>query len=273
MFLPVQVFSSEPAVDNRNFIKYLFMNKRYFDAVSEARRYQYYSKKSEMDYFINVCYYKGEQYGTVIKNINRFNYNGSMDMSELLSYSLIKLNYYDPAYDRAKKIKYNKVDAKRIFRMRYLPLVKSRKFRLLREEVNEAAKYLHNDSNFFLLRKELLEFSELRLHSPFLSSISSAIIPGSGQIYSGKYMDGVISLASVVSTFAGGLYLRKHDREGYGNTMLFFCGLFYAGNIYGAYNSAISYNEGMINNKENNLYRITPAFNPEENIDLNELLK
>ena len=101
-------------------------------------------------------------------------------------------------------------------------------------------------SNPLLCRehKEELQYkmNNLRLKSGFAAALLSAIIPGSGKIYTGDYSDGITALLTT-SLFA---YLSvinfnaHHDTRGY----IFAASAagFYAGGIYGSYTAARKHN-------------------------------
>ncbi len=84
--------------------------------------------------------------------------------------------------------------------------------------------------------------------SPVLAGIFSAILPGSGQFYTGHPVDGAQALlfvgAFATATFAS--YRYEHDRQGpypLTITTATIAGIFYAANVYGAVRSAGFYNK------------------------------
>lgn len=82
----------------------------------------------------------------------------------------------------------------------------------------------------------------LSQRSPFVAAILSAIVPGLGQGYSGRWGDGLYSLLVVGGS--GGLAYYYHDQgEALKSSISAVVGLiFWAGNIYGAHRAAQDYN-------------------------------
>ncbi len=274
-----EVYSYNYPPKKIEFIENLFRDKRYFDAISEAGKLNFERSSIRLKFFINSCYFLGEQYHTVISNLEEASFNGILgfEMKELLSFSYINTGRYDLSYKNALAIDYNSVHSaelkRKLFRMRILPAVKSYRTEIIKQEIKDASKYLGGDQYYISLKDELLEFTHLRRKSPFMSSLSSSLVPGSGQIYCGRIADGIISFLSVASTFAGGLYLKEKGMDGYSNTLFFFSGLFYAGNIYGAYNSAHNYNKTGLMKMEKNIINSAGLYSPERDINLREILK
>jgi hypothetical protein len=88
------------------------------------------------------------------------------------------------------------------------------------------------------------EASKLRHKSLFLAGTMSAIIPGTGKVYSGRWKDGLMSLIFVGTTafqaYRG--FEKKGVKSAYGWIMGGFSLGFYLGNIYGSTKSAKIYN-------------------------------
>jgi hypothetical protein len=125
---------------------------------------------------------------------------------------------------------------------------------ILQQDYNEAFRFLepvHATSpvlaNYYHLSSEALN---MKHKSPFLSGMMSAVVPGSGKIYTGEWQDGLISLLFVAST-AWQSY-RGFGKNGiespYGWIMGAVSAGFYAGNIYGSVKSANKYNAVKRNN-------------------------
>ena len=125
---------------------------------------------------------------------------------------------------------------------------------MLQQDFNEAFRFLEPVyatspvlANYYHLSAEALN---MRYKSPFLSGMMSAIIPGSGKIYTGEWQDGLISLLFVAST-AWQSY-RGFEKNGVGSPYGWIMGAvsagFYAGNIYGSVKSANKYNVVKRNN-------------------------
>lgn len=99
----------------------------------------------------------------------------------------------------------------------------------------------------------------MKKKSPLLASALSAVVPGSGKMYSGKWADGVVALLFVGGN-AFGAY-RGFKRNGVNSFYgWFFTAMgsgFYVGNIYGSYKAAVDYNvekENMLHHEVENYF-------------------
>ncbi len=107
----------------------------------------------------------------------------------------------------------------------------------------EAEKELKTSSPFsFFLKKEIEKRKKLGWKSPWKAAFLSAILPGSGKIYAGRWKEGVYSLFLVgVSGWQAWRKFRQ-GKKGWG---YFYAGMslfFYVGNIYGSAVAAKIYN-------------------------------
>jgi hypothetical protein len=99
--------------------------------------------------------------------------------------------------------------------------------------------------------KNLLNFYNesfnLNRKSPVLAGFMSAIIPGSGKIYTNRWKDGIIAFvfigATSYQTYRG--FHQKGIKSAYGWIMGSVGFSFYLGNIYGSAKSAKNYNENQ----------------------------
>lgn len=119
---------------------------------------------------------------------------------------------------------------------------------LLKEkELSKARNYLTENSKYFTNKGKyetvLDDVSRLKRKSPFISGISSVIIPGSGYIYSGHTKTGISSLL-FNSLFAFATYSNfKSGNPGMGLLTGLFGLAFYISNIQGSVKSAHRYND------------------------------
>ncbi len=263
----------------KKFMEELFREKRYFDVIAQAQRIQFHEQGDSLDYLINLCYFRGGQFLTVIKKVKEISpkHGRYMSLKELQTLSYMNMGEYHAAYRNSLFIKdpfeLTLRNRERLFRMRVMPLIKTGKRDILLREISLGEKYLKEWENFSALRQELLEFSNLRFKSPLFASLSSAIIPGAGQVYCKSYMAGVISFLSIASTVMGGLVCHQRGKPGYGNTLLGFSALFYFGNIYGAWNSAERYNASRFSSWEKRINEQWTEREPGRGKTMEELLR
>ena len=93
---------------------------------------------------------------------------------------------------------------------------------------------------------QLLENQWPSSHNPWLAGLLSAAVPGAGQAYTGNWGDALSNLA-VVGGLAGLSALAfSNDEQGLGIIGAALAGVFYGGNIYGAYRSAAKKNRQAV---------------------------
>ena len=142
--------------------------------------------------------------------------------------------------------------------------------------INDEIKYLKSyyGDKFELndFQRDIAKYRNKGFRSTALSIGLSMILPGAGQVYCGKYWQGVLTFLSVASTALGAYFSYINNYKDVSYTLIFFSAAFYIGNIYGAYNSARDKNENShrsFNSRIRNKYM--PGFNPLTNQDLKGL--
>ncbi len=280
-FFLLTVISS--ANDNKNFlnrqikfINELYINGRYFDCIAETEKIQITENSPDIEYFIFSNYYLAGQYATVINN---YNINISSDEMHfksllLLSGSFLKKEKYFESYETLKKFEYNELPSEYIFTMflrRTESLILTGDNSMIDNEISKSGAFLEDNYNFKKLREELLLYKKNELKNPSYSALISAFLPGLGQCYNGYPMDGLISFTAIAATLAGGLYLRDSGKKDFSYTLFFFSGLFYGGNIYGAYNSAQAENNKELHRRRNSIISQYGSYNPGDYVDIESI--
>lgn len=258
----------------KKFIRSLYSEKRYFESIAEARRLQAVVQSPELDYFIYMNYYLAGQYRTVAERYDYMASHLGIGAGSLVSESYLKLGMYGESYRALSAYTYSG-DSKKdmeLFLRRTAPLILSGDVEGLEREELSAQSCLRDDYNFISLREELSRFRGEGLKSPLKAALLSAAVPGLGQVYTGYIGEGIISLASVAATALGGVYLHNRGRDGYSCALFFFSGLFYAGNIYGAWNSAERRNRAIVRDEQRLINSRYGEYNPESCIDVERLL-
>ena len=93
-----------------------------------------------------------------------------------------------------------------------------------------------------LLRQRLEHFETLPRRSPLLAGSLSALVPGTGQAYAGRWADGLVALL-LNGTLIGGTVLAASNDEPVAAGALGLLALgFYTGNVYGGSNAAATFN-------------------------------
>jgi TolA-binding protein len=86
------------------------------------------------------------------------------------------------------------------------------------------------------------EGEHLPRKSPALAGLMSAVIPGTGHFYTGRFRDGAIALLLNGAFLAAGLEAVSAGNEAAAGLLLFFEAAWYSGAVYGAVNAAQKYN-------------------------------
>jgi hypothetical protein len=193
----------------------------------------------------------------------------------LLSNSYLNIGYYNLSKEILYKLNYSDVSISSrsdLFTKRVEVLFKNFEYQNILSEIDNADKYFVDFNKLFSLpqfKEDIESYRELDLKSKLLSVSLSAVLPGAGQIYSGRVVDGLLSMAAVAGSVFGAFYFYNKKDKPMAMTFTFFSCLFYSGNLYGAYNSADDtnrkLNEGFRNKiiKKYNLY-----YNPADYIDI-----
>jgi outer membrane protein assembly factor BamD (BamD/ComL family) len=89
------------------------------------------------------------------------------------------------------------------------------------------------------------EAQNLPRKSPTLAGLMSAVIPGTGHFYAGRWRDGAIALLLNGAFLAAGIEAVSAGNEAAAGLLLFFEAAWYSGAIYGAVNAAQKYNRDI----------------------------
>jgi TM2 domain-containing membrane protein YozV len=251
------------------FARELYIKGRYFDYIAEAERLRLFYKDESLDYCIYSAYYHGGQYNTIVDYYRYYSENDKMKLPAalLVSGSYAKLKDYHKSYSILKNFSYEDIDKDlklSLFAGRIESLIYRDDLNSIKQEISAASPFLKDYNSFLLVSKALLARENIRIISAPGSAVMSAFIPGAGQIYSGDIYEGVLSFLSVASTLAGGFYLKKKGEKNSSYTVFFFSGLFYTGNIYGAYNSALSSNNRVLKSWRSAVSDSMEPFNPDK---------
>ena len=106
------------------------------------------------------------------------------------------------------------------------------------------------DSSAAFMKAVSARGTALPHRSPILAASMSAVVPGLGRGYLGRWGDAIVSFIAVGGSAAGGYALWEKDR-GFAISLLIAGAVFYGGNVYGSYVGGRYYNEEQ--NRE--LYR------------------
>jgi Tetratricopeptide repeat len=86
------------------------------------------------------------------------------------------------------------------------------------------------------------EGEHLPRKSPALAGLMSAVMPGTGHFYTGRFRDGTVALLLNGAFLAAGIEAVSAGNEAAAGLLLFFEAAWYSGALYGAVNAAQKYN-------------------------------
>jgi hypothetical protein len=116
-------------------------------------------------------------------------------------------------------------------------------------EASQAFEAVDTTSPLFPSSRALAEAAregeQLPRKSPALAGLMSAVIPGTGHFYTGRWRDGAIALLLNGAFLAAGIEAVSAGNEAAAGVLLFFEAAWYSGTIYGAVNAAYKYNRDV----------------------------
>lgn len=250
---PVKYYNSENIL---KFADHLLKQGDYLRAAGEYQRYLFYKPKEreEINYRIALCYRFGGKTKKAIESLKKYlqefpksKYRSSTYYQIGVSYFLMQhfetsANYLDSSLSHIADIQY-KTEAQQLIGLSYLMQWQWHKAEMIFNEMQK--------SELLAVREKALTYSEyavqgakLPTRSPFLAGFLSAIVPGTGRLYTGRVGDGITSLLLVGLT--GWQTYDGFRRDGISSTKGWTLGtvgtIFYVGNIYGSVISARIYN-------------------------------
>ncbi len=240
------------------FARHLFEQKDYYRAITEYQRfiflYPQHPQTPPARFQIGACYFAGEEWKKAIKT-------WQADLGDSLPEELRQQTLYQIAAG------YYKLEEYTTCRKYLEKLNQEHPQSALRRESRKllAASYLEQglwDNAAEVVRQmqtplakdlsaRILEGKDLPQKSPSLAGTLSAIVPGAGQLYTGRTQDAIMSFMLNGLFIWGSIEAFSHDKTATGIILLFFETGWYFGNIYSATNSAYKYNEKSRQNFRN----------------------
>ena len=236
------------------FGEYLYNSNQYDLAIREFERCVYLKSDDKKSYlYLFKIYRKSNAFDKAIDSYKRF--SGSLNLDEMdstFASEYFKLLIQNEKYHDADNLLMQNSYFKENSNLK-LSII------LLKKDWVGAEEF-KNDINI-RVAKSLADITDqgfaLKKRSPVMAGLFSAIIPGAGKIYAGKWKDGVISfLMTSTSAF---LAVRAYNQNKNGiypwviGTMSI---AYYSGNIYGSSKAVLKYNK----EKEDELVKKTSDF-------------
>jgi len=215
IFISGYMFCQDNLEEQYILAKDLYDKEKFFDAVTEFKRLIFFDNsgiyKAESEFYIGICYKKGGFYSEAIEHLASAKLvNKDEELAYKIRIEIIKNNILRRTIKNAFQ------------EIAYLDTVvndfeKKRELRTLRgfahafsEEWNAAAKCFRESG--YYETAGLLAKTSGEIYSETKAQILSAIIPGAGQIYTGNYINGIISLGLNFLTGYLTIYSFSEDR-------------------------------------------------------------
>lgn len=240
--------SAETASSIRSFGDSLYQEKDYYRAITEYKRFLYlypnHPQRNDVQFHIGFSYLKGEKWDAAIP------YFQKLETPEAF-FTLGQTYFEAKRYTLA-------IDAWNQFLEQYPKsyLTEWVRYQLgwayfFQEKLQPSSQVFSQIKNLSLkdkaqkLSREIISWNEKPYRSPFLAGTLSAILPGLGQWYDGRFWDGLSALL-VNGMFAYGIYATFRDEHYPSAGILIFLGSgFYGGNIFSAVSSAHKFNQNI----------------------------
>jgi hypothetical protein len=230
-----------------NFAKKLYSDEKYFDTVTELKRLLFFEGKDEYNYQANMLigksYKQGAKFSDAIRHLTLAELNAK-NVDELYEtrIEIIRINILRRTTRRAFKL-LDSLEADKRFTDRKDEIKYWRGWAYMFADDWELAAQTFNDIDSNHVLKSLAAEVSDDLYSVSFAKTISYIIPGAGQIYTGEYISGLLSLSWNV--LWGYLTLKAFIAERIFDGLVianFLWLRFYRGNIQNAENFALEKN-------------------------------
>ena len=239
--------SSEPQLE---FADYLFENQNFYQAITEYKRFIFHHPESQplnlVYYKIGLCYKHGKKYNLARDSFEMVLDNQPDDSLKKMTGLALAQTYVDEENLEAARFELDELPPdSEIHYWKGITYLHEYKWKLAQIEFNQVT-----EGEWLDTTRELSTCIEQALHLSYLSEKHalrlSTFIPGTGQIYAGKILDGIISFAFNASMVYFISERVKAD-DFIGSGLIFSIGLmrFYQGNKVNAYQAAQKYNEQL----------------------------
>ncbi|MEK7790337.1 MAG: outer membrane protein assembly factor BamD [Deltaproteobacteria bacterium] len=254
LFLIPQNAPSQSTNQIRSFADSLFREEDYYRAITEYKRfiflYPKHSQSDETKFLIGFSYLKGEKWDAALRYFSAFSEKESRFSEKaefLIGQTHFLANRHPTARTQWQEFLEKYPKSRLIDAAHY-----QRGFSFFLEEELERSREafkkvtaIASKEHAGKMIEEIDRWGDHPSRSPLLAGIMSAIFPGSGQWYTGRFWDGLSALV-INGIFIYGIYA-SFDAELYaaGGILAFFGTGFYGGNIFSAVSGAYKFNRNI----------------------------
>ncbi|MFH1860189.1 MAG: tetratricopeptide repeat protein [bacterium] len=250
--------SAEPQLE---FAEYLFEKQDFYQAITEYKRFIFYHlpeglpQESQLTntayYKIGLCYKYGKKYNLAQNFFEKvLDNHPDNNLKRVVCLEIAKTyidekNFEAARFELEELIKDNPLMTSEIYYWKGISYLREYKWKAAQVEFSHVTEGVWLDST-----KKFSPYIEEALHLPYRSEkqalLLSTIIPGSGQMYAGRVMDGIISFIFNASMAYFAMERVKAD-DHLGAGLIVSVGLlrFYHGGRQNALQAARGYNEQM----------------------------
>lgn len=242
------------ATKQLEFTRSLIHDAEYFRAVGEARRYLSFfepcGRLDEARLYVGVAYQRAEQWDKAAEVFRSLADSATGPTAAIAHLALADTLFRQGRYELAAN-EYGSFAAK-VTDPAYAGYARYREgfsyfLGRRRDDAGRAFRLVADDApekgRAERMERSLALEDDLPYRSPVLAGVMSAVLPGAGQVYTGRWVDGVISLI-VNAGFGFGAYeAYRNDLPVVATMVALFEVGWYTGNIFSSVNYAYRFNE------------------------------
>lgn len=231
------------------YANYLFNSKQYQYSAIEYERITFLAPTDTLAKLRLIQSYRlSGDFKNAKTKLDKFYYNCQFNYPEIFAIENIQLLFLNKQYQEAYEfIKKNKtIGYPKKIEYELGTLLKQYKWTDAQRLVTDYLSLNNGTSKLYKLNTIAINGSGLRYKNPISAALLSAIIPGSGKIYTKQWADGIYAFA-FVSAFSWLTYNSIKNKGMNTNSIIYgsIALSFYAANIYGSHKSALRYNQQL----------------------------
>lgn len=191
-------FAQNDLTKQFNYAKQLFDQEKYFDAVTEFKRLEFFDKQDkyhfDCNYYIGLSYKNGGKFDDALKYFTLAEIKSKDDSEYFLAKLFqIRTNILRRTTNQAKKI-LDQLENDGRFKSREKEIKYWRGWCYIFADDWDSAYKIFAENNLDTTLANLCKTTEDDLYSVNFAKYSSYLIPGAGQFYTGEIISGLLSL-------------------------------------------------------------------------------